>query len=280
MIDSLGRTVNFFKMQGSGNDFVVIDNTKLRLPEADMPRWAQRICAPAFGVGADGLFFLEDTPELDADYRWRFFNSDGSRAEMCGNASRCAARLAYLLGMAPRRHVLGTDAGPVEAEVLGEGERVRVKLPRPAPPELNIRLDTAGEERTVHFALAGVPHAVIPVPDAEAVDLPAAGKAVRFHERFAPAGANVNLLQITQSGPHRLRTYERGVEGETLACGTGACAALAVASALGLAGDKAEFLTSGGEVLGVELAADGVFLEGPAQIVFTGQLNLEAVGLG
>ncbi|MFW5837206.1 MAG: diaminopimelate epimerase, partial [Desulfovibrionaceae bacterium] len=262
MIDSLGRTVNFFKMQGCGNDFVVIDNRKLRVREADMPRWARKVCSRTFGVGADGLFFLEHTPQQGVDYRWRFFNADGSRAEMCGNASRCAAKLAYLLGMAPTRHVLGTDAGPVAAEVLGEGERIRVKLGPPGPPELDIALDALGEPRTVHFTVAGVPHAVVVVPDAEAVDLPALGRAVRFHERFAPAGANVNLLQVAESGPHRLRTYERGVEAETLACGTGACAALTIANALGLTGSRGEFLTTGGMVLGVQLEPDGVFLEG------------------
>ncbi|MDK2955650.1 MAG: diaminopimelate epimerase [Desulfovibrionales bacterium] len=276
----LGRTVNFHKMQGCGNDFAAIDNRELRVPTEDMPKWAKRICAKAFGVGADGVFFLENSSQPGVDYRWQFYNADGSRAEMCGNASRCAAKLAYLTGMAPKRHVLGTDAGPVQAEVLGEGERVRVKLGPWSPPELDIPLDIDGEKISANFTVAGVPHTVIVVPDAAAVDIKTLGPAVRYHSHFAPAGTNVNFLQLSKQGPHLLRTYERGVEDETYACGTGSCASLILANALGLAGESGEFKTSGGEILGVQLAEDGVVLEGAAEIVFVGQLNLEAVGLG
>lgn len=279
MSDLLGRTVNFHKMQGCGNDFVAIDNRELGIPTEDMPKWAKQVCARAFGVGADGIFFLEDAPRPEENYRWQFYNADGSRAEMCGNASRCAAKLAYLTGMAPKRHVLGTDAGPVQAEVLGEGERIRVKLGPAVAPELNIPLDIDGEKLSAHFTVAGVPHAVIIAPDAAAVDIKTLGPAVRYHSHFAPAGTNVNFLQLSEQGPHLLRTYERGVEDETYACGTGSCASLILANALGLAGESAEFKTSGGEILGVQLAEDGVILEGGAQIVFAGQLNLEAVGL-
>ncbi|MEG6550922.1 diaminopimelate epimerase, partial [Desulfocurvibacter africanus] len=111
MLDTLGQQMPFVKMQGSGNDFVVIDNRDRRVPEEAMADWAKAVCRRAFGIGADGIFFLENPPadRPGVDFIWHFYNADGSRAEMCGNGSRCAARLAYLLGMAPAHHVIGTD---------------------------------------------------------------------------------------------------------------------------------------------------------------------------
>lgn len=284
MSTMFGARAPFYKLQGCGNDFVALDNRVLRLPEALMAEWAQKICPRAFGVGADGLFFLDHPAAgpatgMDADYRWHFFNADGSRAEMCGNASRCAGRLAFALGLAGARQRLATDAGVIAIEVLPESGQVKVQLTTPKAMALGARLRVLDRETEVHFVNTGVPHAVIFVDDVRAVDVAAVGRAVRFHGHFAPAGANVNFVQVLDSRSTLVRTYERGVEGETLACGTGVSAVLVVAGALGLTGERVENSTSGGEVLVTSLENGSVFLQGAAELTFTGELNLPALGL-
>jgi diaminopimelate epimerase len=280
MSTMFGARAPFYKLQGCGNDFVALDNRVLRLPESLMAEWAQRICPRAFGVGADGLFFL-DLPQdgLDADYRWHFFNADGSRAEMCGNASRCAGRLAHALGLCGLRHRLATDAGVIAIEVLPDAGQVKVQLTRPEGLALGARLRVLDRETEVHFVNTGVPHAVVFVDDVRAADVAAIGRAVRFHEHFAPAGTNVNFVQVLDSGSTLVRTYERGVEGETLACGTGVSAVLVVANTLGRTGQRVENTTSGGEVLVTSLEGGSVFLQGAAELTFTGELNIPALGL-
>lgn len=279
MSTMFGARAPFYKLQGCGNDFVALDNRVLRLPEGLMAEWARKICPRAFGVGADGLFFLDHPTDAAADYRWHFFNADGSRAEMCGNASRCAGRLAHALGLAGVRQRLATDAGVIAIEVLPETGQVKVQLTTPKDVALGVRLDVLGRETEVHFVNTGVPHAVLFVDEVRAVDVAAVGRAVRFHEHFAPAGTNANFVQVLDSGHALVRTYERGVEGETLACGTGVSAVLVVASALGRTGDRVENTTSGGEVLVTSLEVGSVFLQGAAELTFTGELNIPALGL-
>jgi diaminopimelate epimerase len=279
----MGQTVPFFKMQGCGNDFVAIDNRESRVPEGVMSDWAKKVCARAFGVAADGIFFLENAPkDSGLDYRWHFYNNDGSRAEMCGNASRCAAKLAHAVGLAPEEHVFGTDAGPIQAQVFTEGENaglVRVQLTEPKKLTLNAALRFKEEEFTVHSVDTGVPHAVVLVKNAAAVDVQTIGSVIRFHEHFQPAGTNVNFVQVTSPETLICRTYERGVEAETYACGTGAVASQVVAHSLGLTGPEVRVTTSGGEILGVILEDGKPYLQGAATLVFTGTLNLEALGL-
>ncbi|WP_461209502.1 diaminopimelate epimerase [Desulfocurvus sp. DL9XJH121] len=275
-----GGAVPFVKMHGSGNDFVLIDNRALTLPQSEMARWAQAICRRAFGVGADGLVFLQDAPAgSEADYVWHFYNADGSRAEMCGNGSRCAARRAVELGLAGPAHVLGTDAGPIRAQVRAEGTAVKVQLTPPHGLKLGAELDVDGRTYTVHFVNTGVPHAVVQVDDVAAVDVQALGSALRYHQHFAPAGTNVNFIQVTSPESLLLRTYERGVEGETFACGTGAAASALVARELGLTGNAVKLTTSGGEILQIHLEDGTVFLEGPAVKTFQGEMILESLGL-
>jgi diaminopimelate epimerase len=280
MSTMFGARAPFYKLQGCGNDFVALDNRVLRLPEALMAEWARKICPRAFGVGADGLFFLDlPKPGTDADYRWHFFNADGSRAEMCGNASRCAGRLAFALGLAGERQRLATDAGVIAIEVLPETGQVKVQLTTPKDMALGASLSVLDRPTEVHFVNTGVPHAVLFVDEVRAVDVAALGRAVRFHEHFAPAGTNANFVQVLDSGHALVRTYERGVEGETLACGTGVSAVLVVAKALGRTGDRVENTTSGGEVLVTSLEGGSVFLQGAAELTFTGELNIPALGL-
>jgi diaminopimelate epimerase len=243
-----------------------------------MADWARALCPRAFAVGADGLIFLEPTPEAETAYRWHFFNADGSRAEMCGNASRCAARLAVELGLAGPEHSFGTDAGPIQARVL-EGGVAKVQLTPPEGLALGEELTVDGTLMTVHFVNTGVPHAVVVCEDVAAVDVAAKGAAIRYHEHFAPAGTNANFIQATARDALLLRTYERGVEGETYACGTGAAASLVVANALGLVGSSARVTTSGGEVLTVSLENGSVFLQGMAVKVYEGTLEPAMFGL-
>ncbi len=272
--------IAFFKMHGSGNHFVLLDNRSLRVPAPDMAGWARAVCAPGFGVGADGLIFLDMAPAgSGADTLWHFFNADGSRAEMCGNGSRCAARLAVELGMAGPEHVLLTDAGPIRAAVDLASDQVKVQLTPPRDLALDIPLLVDGERLTAHFVNTGVPHAVVECGDAATVDVQKLGRALRFHEHFAPAGTNVNFISGAARDHLTLRTYERGVEDETYACGTGAAAAALVANALGLAGSTVDLTTSGGEALRIFLENGTVHLQGPAVFVYSGRLRAAAVGL-
>jgi len=276
---TLGKGVAFHKMQGCGNDFVIIDNREYKVPVADMAEWARKVCRKCFGVGADGLIFLDNAPAgAQADYAWHFYNADGSRAEMCGNGARCASKLGNLLGFASKKHTLGTDAGGVAAQVLDDGQ-VRVRLTPPVDLKTGMELDVEGQKLTVHFVNTGVPHAVVFFEDVSLVDVKRLGKAIRFHEAFAPKGTNANFVTVKDSGHLLLRTYERGVEDETYACGTGACASAVIAHALGLAGQDVDVTTTGGEVLGVGLADGQVFLRGGAEIAFSGVMYPKAVGL-
>lgn len=276
----LGAGAPFFKMQGCGNDFVLLDNRELGLDPAVMPQWAEAVCRKAFGVGADGLILLDNAPEgASADYIWHFFNADGSRAEMCGNGARCAARLAYLIGLAPERHILGTDAGDIEAEVYPGTNTVKVLLTPPKGLKLDMDLDVDGRDLRLHFVDTGVPHAVIFTETLEDIDVLGLGRLIRRHERFAPAGTNVNFARVNDPERIDLRTYERGVEDETYACGTGAAATALVARSLGKAEDEVEITTTGGERLGVVLEGSKTHLRGAAEIVFRGTLFPGAMGL-
>ena len=277
----MNEAIPFYKMQGSGNDFILLNNDELQIAASVMSDWAQKLCPRAFGIGADGLIFLESAADEPAiDYRWHFFNADGSRAEMCGNGSRCAARLAFELGLAPARNVLGTDAGPVQAEVDPDSKAVKVQLTAPKDLQLNIdlALDSA-RPLTVHCINTGVPHCVVLCSDPTGLDLAVLGPAIRYHERFAPAGANVNLVQIRDDASLAIRTYERGVEAETLACGTGAAAAAVVANALGHCGRTIPVLTQGQEELTITLEQGEVFLQGRAVLVYSGQFYPQELAL-
>ncbi len=277
-----GTSIPFYKMQGCGNDFVIIDNRDAHVPEADMPIWAEKICARAFGVSADGLFFLDTSDDPNLDYRWHFFNSDGSRAEMCGNASRCAGKLAHAIGLAPAEHTFGTDVGPIRAQVLQKGldaGRVKVQLTPPEGMETDIQIDVDGHPMTLHFADTGVPHVVVFVDDITTYDVTGMGRKIRSHERFAPAGTNVNFAQVQDTTTMLLRTYERGVEDETYACGTGAAAVQLIAHSIGLTDKKADLTTTGGEVLTIFLEDEKIFLQGAAELTFKGDLYLKPLGL-
>lgn len=275
-----GKSVPFFKMQGCGNDFVCVDNRILGIDPAAMPDLVIPVCRKAFGVGADGMIFFDHAPEGSGlAYIWHFFNADGSRAEMCGNGSRCAARLAWMLGIAPARHVFGTDAGPIEAEVDPDSNQVTVQLTPPKDLRLGIDIEIDRRPFHLHFVNTGVPHAVAVMDHLELVDVWKLGRAIRQHPTFAPAGTNVNFISSEEKGTLSLRTYERGVEDETYACGTGAVASAIVARELGMTGEETDITTTGGEVLGVILRDGKTYLRGAAELVFTGEFYPQSLGI-
>jgi diaminopimelate epimerase len=263
-------------MHGGGNDFVLIDHRERFIPEAEQPGFARRVCQRQVGIGADGLILIENSDK--ADFRWRFYNADGSEPEMCGNGSRCAARFAVMHGIAPENLSFETLAGLIHAEV--KGRRVKVTLPGVGDFALHQTIPVDEVNVTGHFVRVGVPHVVVPVEDLEAAPVTAWGRLIRFHPRFQPAGTNVNFVVFSGPNDLSIRTYERGVEDETLACGTGSVAAALVGACLGKLNSPVAVHTRGGEILNVyfkpEAGACGdIFLEGDALVVYRGELWVE-----
>lgn len=271
------------KLQGAGNDFIMVDDRALRLRHDQKVAFVRDFCRRRLSVGADGVAFLEDDPEYDL--AWDFYNSDGSSAEMCGNGSRCFAVFATSIGAATSPFVFRTLAGPIRAEITqpldaNDAARARVQL-TPAGAYAKHELAVEGRAFTGYLLNTGVPHFVVPLPDPAEFDAFAVekyGRALRFHSRFAPAGTNVNFVKLDPQGGIWIRTYERGVEAETLACGTGSVASAIVAGeVLGVAAAEKTVHTRGGDLLRIAYApaADGydqVFLEGPAVRVFVGEV--------
>ena len=261
-----------YKMTGSGNDFVMLDG-RVEPLERWTPDDIRAICARGTGVGADGLAILHPGSGPGA-VRFNFFNRDGSRSAMCGNAALCAARLAAWLELAPRKGmVLETDSGPVEARCLdGPGERAEILLPEVAPVTEPAIATVAGE-RSIHLTAVGVPHLVVQVDDVAVVPLGERGRELRSHPATGAEGANVNFVS-DGSGEWRMRTFERGVEDETLACGTGAAASAAVLTGSAGASLPLTIRTSSGALLVVSAtpAPGGQFgqprLAGEGRIVF------------
>ncbi|MDH4265007.1 MAG: diaminopimelate epimerase [Deltaproteobacteria bacterium] len=271
------RRIPFFKMSGSGNDFILIDNRQGVLNADHLGDFVARVCARKVSAGADGLLLIE--PSKRADFRWRFFNSDGSEAEMCGNAGRCAARFAVLKGIAAEKLSFETLAGIIEAEVYGR--RVKLQMVQPTGLALDLAVRIDDQDHRLHFINTGVPHAVELVEEITSVVVKELGRKIRFHPRFQPAGTNANFVQPIDRSHLKVRTYERGVEDETLACGTGAVASALMAAAKGLADSPVEVETRGGEILYIYFHPRGdgfekVFLEGDTRVVYEGNLWEEA----
>jgi diaminopimelate epimerase len=267
-----GRT--FYKMSGSGNDFVVVDATREPPGRLAEPEVVQAVCARATGIGADGVVFLE--PSQAADYRMTYLNSDGSRADLCGNASLCSARLATELGIVHEpRFQVETDAGILGARLLDGTPEVDLQPVTDIRPGLPFRLEPG--EKWIGFALAGVPHLVVRVEDVAMVDVVGRGRPLR-HDASLPHGANVNFVSPKPDGSGwRIRTFERGVEGETLACGTGAVASAVLLRESRESGDEVALETRSGRVLRVRLqSVNGGWLpslSGQARLVFEGRFG-------
>jgi diaminopimelate epimerase len=270
------NAINFVKLVGAGNDFILIDNRVYRISSAlKLKGLARKICDRKFGAGADGLLVLESSKS--ADSRMRIFNPDGSEAAMCGNGARCFAY--YILscdktaGM--RDLSLETRAGIVKASVLGS--EVKINLPRPKGLKLDIPLKLNGRAIKVNFIDTGVPHTVIFVEGLDRIDVKNLGSQIRNHRYFSPSGTNVNFVEQISPDSLKIRTYERGVEDETLACGTGSAAAALIFAAKN-PGSFAQIKvrTAGGEILKVSFCREGssfrdVWLEGKARLVYRGE---------
>lgn len=270
--------VPFTKMSGTGNDFILIDHRRPFLRSEEMPSFARALCQRGFSVGADGLILIEESQA--ADFRWQFLNADGSWAEMCGNGARCAARYAHVKGMAPARMRFETLAGLIEAEVVAE--QVKLRMTPPTGLRLGEKITVNGQEQMVCSLNTGVPHAVLFVEEIKEAPVAELGRSIRFHQHFQPAGTNVNFVGSLAGNALAVRTYERGVEGETMACGTGAVASAIIAGILARVQAPVAVTTSGGERLVVHYALSGqevaeVFLEGPASFIYEGLLHAEAL---
>lgn len=268
--------IRFTKMNGAGNDFVVLDNRDggYVLDAGSIAR----LCDRHRGVGADGLLAVEKS-RGPGDFRMRYFNSDGGEAEMCGNGARCFARFAACLLTEPLASVsFETQAGLITAVL--EGDLVTLDMGQPQDYRPVQSLTLSDSAWPVHFINTGVPHAVVFVPEVEHIDVQKLGAALRWHEAFSPKGTNANFAQVLADRSLSLRTYERGVEGETLACGTGVCAAALLHAIESGASSPVNVKVRGGDTLRVdfERLVDGTIsvarLTGPADFVFEGVISL------
>jgi diaminopimelate epimerase len=279
-------TIDFMKLHGSGNDFVVIDNRAGVLPEAELGDFSQLVSRRARSIGADGVVLIEPAIERETDFRWRYFNADGSEGEMCGNGAMCGARFAELIGAAPSETAFSTMSGIVRASVDPESGQVELAMPDTGPVEDPRTVEVEGVRYELIPIQVGVPHAVLFVDDADAFgsrnDLERIGRAIRRSDAFAPAGTNVNVVSQLGDNRLRMRTYERGVEAETLACGTGAVASAVVSASRGLASSPVEIIASSGMplVASFDLRQNGartVTLRGQTRIVMTGTIRPDAL---
>jgi diaminopimelate epimerase len=264
--------IPFWKMHGAGNDFILIDDRTLTAPCGDTA-WINRTCTRRTGIGAEGMLLIQ--PSQKATFRMRFFNPDGCEVNMCGNAARCVARLACDLEIAPRDMQIESAAGILTARVMDS--HVGVTLTPPTDWEHDITLELNGTSTQLDTLNTGVPHAVIILKQVRDVDLRKLGSAIRHHPHFAPAGTNANIASVAAPDTLRLRTYERGVEGETLACGTGIAATALVAARQNLVNSPVQVLTAGGDTLSVTFdrqddTFSNVRLTGPAEYVCEGIL--------
>jgi diaminopimelate epimerase len=263
--------MKFWKMSGAGNDFVLLTGGRRGVPE--LKRLAVKLCSRRLSVGADGLLYVNKAGPGAVSIR--YFNSDGSEA-FCGNGSRCSAWWARSAGLMKKdRFLLKTAAGELPAEIIGR-EKVRMRMPDVAAARLHFKGRFPPVVRTVHFLDTGVPHAVVPLADLERTDVRGLGRLLRFNKAFGPAGTNVDFVQV-RGGKVFVRTYERGVEDETLACGTGITAAAAALVLDGKAKSPVTLVSRGGDRFSVSLTPAGggaaeVRIEGPARIVFQGEL--------
>jgi diaminopimelate epimerase len=266
--------LRFTKMNGAGNDFVMIDNRAgdVRL----QPEQIVRICDRHRGVGADGILLLEKGSN-GADFRMRYYNRDGGEAEMCGNGARCFARFAKKVAGAPERISFQTPAGLIGARL--HGDLVTLNMSDPTDLRLNLLLQIDGEDAVVHYINSGVPHVVVPVARLDVVHVFTQGAAIRRHKKFSPQGANVNFIEKRGAQKILVRTYERGVEDETLACGTGVVASALIFAVTEKVDGPVSVTVRSGSELSVDFKRAGnqfrnVTLTGPAEFAFEGTIEV------
>jgi diaminopimelate epimerase len=269
--------IKFFKLTAAGNDFVLIDNRKGIIKASAYPSLAKKLCDRRYSIGGDGLILLEKSALRD--FKMKYFNSDGSHASMCGNGGRSIAKFAYEIKAAKQNMTFETDAGTINAKV--KGNIVNLELYNPKDLKTGLKIKAADKNFAVDFINTGVPHAVIFVKNIEKIDVEKYGKIIRNDKAFKPAGTNVNFVQVLDNKHILVRTYERGVEGETLACGTGITASSIISGVKGFAKSPVNVTARGGDKLKVsfditktksDVNVTNVYLEGPAVISFTGEV--------
>ncbi|HYR28947.1 MAG TPA: diaminopimelate epimerase [Thermoanaerobaculia bacterium] len=270
--------ISFTKMAGGGNDFVMIDNRTLKITDA--AELTRRICTRALSVGADGLILIESS--VRATFRMRYYNSDGSLGEFCGNGTRCAARFAFMNVIAGKQMTIETDAGIVSA-TIGEGGSVTISLP--PPYQFRAERPVKVGETVVRGSsiMVGVPHYVIYLRhELWQQDIAPLGRAIRKHPELQPAGSNVNFVVVRDSHSIEVRTYERGVEAETLSCGSGVVASAVTSALFGRVSSPVSVLTRSGSTYEVSFdlaggGVDNVRLKGDARVIFRSTLTPETL---
>ena len=279
--------MQFWKMNGAGNDFIILNNLREGLPADALPALARRLCHRRLSIGADGLMVV-DRPSGDADYRMRFFNADGSVGEMCGNGARCICRYGFEIGLAGEVQRVETTAGLVTGWRIS-ARQYRIELNRPTVLRLDCPVEVDGAAfpcSYVELGSPGLPHAVVPLPGLRGrpeEELRALGRRLRAHPAF-PKGANVNFYDVEADGRIWERTFERGVEDFTYACGTGTGSVAAVLTLLGRSDGRgvAVDMTGGTLVVDVELrgrAVEHLYLTGPTNVVARGEITDEELPL-
>lgn len=269
--------IPFFKMSGSGNDFIIIDHRNQFIDERILAHLITGVCRRKLSVGADGFILIENSDRHD--FKWRFYNSDGSRAEMCGNGARCAARFARLNGIAGSEVTFETDAGVISAQI--KGERVKVNMPDPTDLRLDLTIELEAGSMLVSSVNTGVPHVIVLRDQVDHLEVVNIGREIRYHRDFAPAGTNVNFICQNDRNAIAIRTYERGVEDETLACGTGSIASALVAARKLNMTSPVSIKTRSGEYLTIYFVETNgrfhhIYMEGDARVIYAGKLWEEA----
>ncbi len=268
----------FYKMSGSGNDFIIIDNRDQMIKTKGLSDFVKKICRRRISVGADGLILLEKSDKVD--FKWRFFNSDGSQAEMCGNGARCAARFAFLHRIAGKNMSFETAAGIISAQI--RGDLVKIKLTDPTDYRADYQIKLANGLQNISSINTGVPHVVIFCENLEKIDVNKLGKEIRYHKIFQPEGTNINFICRLPDKTFAMRTYERGVEGETLACGTGAVAcAIDMAKKFSLKAPIQIITQSRSELIIYFNEEQGffkdIYLKGDARVIYEAKLGDDAL---
>ncbi len=270
------RGMEFFKYSGSGNDFIIIDNRDNVIKERDLKRSAILLCDRKKGIGADGLLLIEKSS--CSFFKMRIINSDGSEAEMCGNGARCIAHFAFFKKVAPANMRFETLAGLIDA-VVKDNTKVKVKLTQPYGLRKDIKISYKNKKFILYYINTGVPHTVIFVNNnLDKVNIKDIGRYIRYHKYFAPAGTNVNFVKIIDKHNIEIRTYERGVEDETFACGTGATASAIISGIIRNIDSPVKVKTKSRERLKIYFkinqndVVDNVYLEGKITPIFKGTI--------
>ncbi|MGL1930955.1 MAG: diaminopimelate epimerase [Desulfotalea sp.] len=274
----------FTKMSGAGNDFIIIDNRDDKFSAEQRRELAIELCRRAFSVGANGLIFIQNKTQDDVDFTWDFINSDGSRGEMCGNGARCVARYAYEKKIAPAELSFATLVGVIKAKVNAD-KTVSIEMTIPEDYRQGLSISIDEQEYVLDHLDTGVPHGIVYLAeDKDINDVPMAewGSFVRYHKLFEPRGCNANFVKVLpESNTIFVRTYERGVEAETMACGTAAVAAAICAHKRYGLKSPVKIATRGGDLLTISFVENVDFkdmapkLSGPAKIIYEAELSRE-----